>query len=70
MISELNKFEDGFVDGEVSVMLDLQGLLHNKSPRISSIDCSALQEAYRNISEASLAKSVGQSDGYGRCHHA
>ena len=34
MIIELNKFEDGFVDGEVSVMLDLQGLLHDKSPMI------------------------------------
>ena len=61
MISELNKFEDGFVDGEVSVMLDLQGLLHDKSFRIFWMVCSALQEAYRNISEASLAKSVGKA---------
>ena len=56
MIRELNKFQEGFVDGEVSLMLDLQGLLHDKSPRISWVDCSALQEAYRNISEAYLAK--------------
>ena len=45
MIIELTKFEDGFVDGEVSVMLDLQGLLHDKSPRIAWMDCSALHEA-------------------------
>ena len=59
MISELNKFQDGLVEGEVAVMLDLQGLLHDKSPRISGMDCSAIQEAYRNI-----------SDGCGRCHHS
>ena len=58
MFSELNKFQDSFVNGEVSVMLDLQGLLHDKSPKISWMDCSALQEAYRNISEASLAKTI------------
>ena len=61
MISELNKFQDGFVDGEVSVMLDLQGLLHDKSPKTSWMDCSTLQAAYRNISEASLAKSIGKA---------
>ena len=32
MIPEVNQFQTGFVGGEASLMLDLQGLLHDKSP--------------------------------------
>ena len=58
MIPYIDLFHEVFVDVEISLMLDLQSLLHDKSPKLSWKDCSTLQVAYRKISELSLAKVV------------
>ena len=61
MLPEIDLFHEAFVDGDVSLMLDLQSLLHDKSPRNKRNNCSTLQVAYRKISERSLAKIVGKA---------
>ena len=50
-----------FVDGEISLLLDLQSLLHDKSPKKNWKDCATLHVIYRKISELSLAKVVGKA---------
>ena len=60
MILAIGLFHEAFVDGDVSLMLDLQSLLHDQSSGFAQ-DCSTLQVANRKVSELSLAKVVGKA---------
>ena len=61
MIPEIDSFIEVVVDGDNSLMLDAQSLLHYKSSRLTWKDSSTLQAVYRKTSELSLAKVVGKA---------
>ena len=61
MIPEIDLFHDVCVDGDVSLMLDLQGLLHDKSRHDFLDGLFNPPSSLSDISEASLAKVVGKA---------
>ncbi len=39
LIRDVHRFNEAFVDGEVVLMLELQGLLHDRPPKLSLSEC-------------------------------
>ena len=61
MSSDVQHLRQSFINGDHDLMLDLQGLLHEKSPRLSWRDCSALHTAHRNQSARAAAQVTGKN---------
>ena len=61
MSSDVQHLRQSFINGDHDMMLDLQGLLHEKSPRLSWRDCSALHTAHRNQSARAAAQVTGNN---------
>jgi hypothetical protein len=61
MSSDVQHLRQSFINGDHDMMLDLQGLLHEKSPHFSWRDCSALHTAHRNQSARAAAQVTGKN---------
>ena len=53
--------ENSFLDGHHTLVLDLQGLLHERNPRFTWQSCQTLLEASKTRSEEALVKVVGKT---------
>ena len=56
MSSDVHHLRQSFINGDHDMMLDLQGLLHEKSPQLSWKDSSALHTAHRSQSASAAAQ--------------
>ena len=62
MVEEVRTLRTTVINGDHDLLLDLQGLLHDKAPNMNWVDCSNLQVAYRSKLRESRGACTGKSN--------